>query len=166
MKVEGKGTIAIKTSQGSVKLLHGVQYVPNLAHNLLSVGQLLDGGYSILCNDGFCSVYDKKSGHNLVSIPMAQNRMFPLEVSGVKDHVLVAKMSESNLWHLRYGHLNVKGLKLLGDKSMVVGFRKLMVLTSVKDMYMENRVETHFLSTSLGGLQIVWSWCMLTFVVQ
>ena len=38
MKVEGKGTIAIKTTQGNVKLLHDVQYVPNLAHNLLSVG--------------------------------------------------------------------------------------------------------------------------------
>jgi len=29
MKVEGKGTIAIKTSQGNLKRLHDVQYVPN-----------------------------------------------------------------------------------------------------------------------------------------
>ncbi|XP_010267663.1 PREDICTED: uncharacterized protein LOC104604813 [Nelumbo nucifera] len=62
MQVEGKCTIAIKTSQGNVKLLHDVQYVPNLAHNLLSVGQLMDGGYSILFDDGCCSVQDKKKG--------------------------------------------------------------------------------------------------------
>ena len=34
-------------------------------------------------------------------------------------------MSESNLWRLRYGHLNVKGLRLLGDKNMVVGLPKI-----------------------------------------
>lgn len=34
MKVEGKGTISIKTTHGNVKLLHNVQYVSNLAHNL------------------------------------------------------------------------------------------------------------------------------------
>ncbi|XP_052201693.1 uncharacterized protein LOC127807695 [Diospyros lotus] len=62
MQVEGKCTIAIKTSQGNVKLLHDVQYAPNLAHNLLSVGQLMDGGYSILFDDNSCFVKDKKSG--------------------------------------------------------------------------------------------------------
>ena len=43
LEVEGRGTIAIKTEQGNTKLLYDVQYVPNLAHNLLSVGQLLCG---------------------------------------------------------------------------------------------------------------------------
>lgn len=32
--VEGNGTVAIKTIQGNVKILQGVQYVPTLAHNL------------------------------------------------------------------------------------------------------------------------------------
>ena len=56
VKVEGKGTIGIKTSQDNVKLLHDVQYVPNLTHNLLSVGQLMEDGYSILFDGGVCSV--------------------------------------------------------------------------------------------------------------
>lgn len=34
----GKGLIAINVHRGGVILLHGVQYVPNLAYNLLSVG--------------------------------------------------------------------------------------------------------------------------------
>ena len=34
---------SIKTIQGNVKILQGVQYVPTLAHNLLSVGQLMKG---------------------------------------------------------------------------------------------------------------------------
>jgi len=137
MKVEGKGTIFIKTTQGNVKLLHDVQYVPNLAHNLLSVGQLIaggysilfgqliTGGYSILFDDCCCTVYDKKSAQSIVKISMTQNHMFPLEVSSVQNCALIAKTSDTNLWHLRYGHLNVKGLKLLGQKNMVVGLPKI-----------------------------------------
>ena len=45
VRVEGNGTVAIKTIQGNVKILQGVQYVPTLAHNLLSVGQLIKGGF-------------------------------------------------------------------------------------------------------------------------
>lgn len=62
MQVEGKGTVAIKTSQGYVKIHYDVQYVPNLSHNLLSVGQLMDSGYSLLFDGGCCSIQDKKSG--------------------------------------------------------------------------------------------------------
>lgn len=46
--VEGKGTIEIKTVQGNVKFLYDVQYVPTLAHNLLSVSQLITSGYSVV----------------------------------------------------------------------------------------------------------------------
>lgn len=35
MQVGGVGTVAIKAVKGNVKLLHNVQYVPNLAHNCL-----------------------------------------------------------------------------------------------------------------------------------
>ncbi|KAJ0084766.1 hypothetical protein Patl1_29610 [Pistacia atlantica] len=45
IQVEGKGTVAIKTSHGKVKLLHNVQFVLDLGYNLLSVGQLMAGGY-------------------------------------------------------------------------------------------------------------------------
>lgn len=41
IRVEGKGTVALSTKGGQIKLLHDVQYVPGLAHNLLSMGQLL-----------------------------------------------------------------------------------------------------------------------------
>ena len=33
---------------------------------------------------------------------------------------------ESDVWHLRYGHLNIKGLQLLGNKEMVVGLPKII----------------------------------------
>lgn len=81
MQVDGKGTIGIKTVQGDVKLLTDVQFVPNLAHNLLSIGQLMSSGYKIEFDGNLCTVIDKKSGHSIANVHMTQNRMFPLDVS-------------------------------------------------------------------------------------
>ncbi|XP_049358800.1 uncharacterized protein LOC125823464 [Solanum verrucosum] len=121
MTVYDKGTIALKPSHGNVKCLHDVQYVPCLDYNLLSVGKLMNCGYSILFDDNSCSIQNKNSGHKIVDIQMTQNRMFPLEVSDVKSFALITKgNTEGNLWHLRYGHLNVKGLQLLDRRNEVL----------------------------------------------
>ena len=56
---------------------------------------------------------------------MAQNKMFPLEVSNVKSYALVSSNNDEKIWHLRYGHFHVKGLKLLAQKNMVVGLLKI-----------------------------------------
>ncbi|XP_039146896.1 uncharacterized protein LOC120284169 [Dioscorea cayenensis subsp. rotundata] len=41
LEVVGIGTVALPSSKGETKLLKDVQYVPQLAHNFLSIGQLL-----------------------------------------------------------------------------------------------------------------------------
>ncbi|GKA61988.1 retrovirus-related pol polyprotein from transposon TNT 1-94 [Tanacetum coccineum] len=58
---------------------------------------------------------------------MMSNRMFSLNVSSQEGNgVMVAKENaEANKWHLRYGHLSVSGLKLLGTKNMVLGLPKI-----------------------------------------
>ena len=109
MQVAGKWAIAIKTEKGNVKLLFDVQYVPNLDHNLLSFGQLMDGGYLILFDNVFYSIQDKKTRQKIVDIPMTQNKMFPFEVSNVKSCALVIRNNDAKIWHLRYGHLHAKG---------------------------------------------------------
>jgi len=48
---------------------------------------------------------------------MMSNKMFPLDVSDMENFSLAANANDdSKLWHLRYGHLNINCLKLLGDK--------------------------------------------------
>ena len=81
LEVEGRGTIAITTEQGITKLLCDVQYVPRLAHNLLSVGQLLNSGYSVLFENGACLIQDRSSKETIVKIAMGKNKMFPLDFS-------------------------------------------------------------------------------------
>lgn len=60
LKVEERGTIAITTLENKVRLLN-MQYVPNLTHNLLSVGQLLANGYSVMFDANSCMIRSKES---------------------------------------------------------------------------------------------------------
>ncbi|KAK9157521.1 hypothetical protein Scep_004095 [Stephania cephalantha] len=125
MQVEGSGSVGVDTLQARVRVLDNVQFVPDLGYNLLSVGQLMASGYSIVFDDKACVITNKKSGKE-VRIGMASNKMFPLDVSNIQSFALAAKVDDdSKLWHLRYGHLNVKGIKLLSDKGMVHGLPRI-----------------------------------------
>ncbi|XP_075499941.1 uncharacterized protein LOC142538514 [Primulina tabacum] len=90
VQVEWKGTIGIETTNGKIKLLRNIQFVPDLGYNLLSVGQLMSCGYSISFDNGECVIKEKNSGNTLITINMTQNKMFPLEVSRIENFVLVA----------------------------------------------------------------------------
>lgn len=53
---------------------------------------------------------------------MAPNKVFPFLLSSDSNHALkVDEVDNSLLWHMRYGHLNYKSLKVLKEKDMVVG---------------------------------------------
>ena len=56
---------------------------------------------------------------------MAPNKVFPLFMPFGQNNALKCEnMDESILWHLRYGHLNFNGLKLLKQKNMADIFLK------------------------------------------
>jgi hypothetical protein len=56
VKVQGKGIIPILTKQNVKKDIHNVYHVPNLTHNLLSVGQLIEHGYKVLFEGASCVI--------------------------------------------------------------------------------------------------------------
>ncbi|KAL4273006.1 hypothetical protein GQ457_13G030250 [Hibiscus cannabinus] len=125
MQVEGKGTMKFFTSHREENYFDNVQFFPDLGYNLLSVGQLMASGYSVIFDDVACIIKNKKSGKQ-VHVHKTPNNMFPLDVSNMKNFILAASTKDdSELWHLRYGHLNIKGLKLLSDKGMVLGLPKI-----------------------------------------
>ncbi|KAA0032274.1 putative gag-pol polyprotein, identical [Cucumis melo var. makuwa] len=132
LQVEGKGTVGIETHHGN-RILTNVQYVPDIGYNLLSVGQLMESGYSILFDDGACLIKNKQTGRVLAKVKMTQSKMFPLEVSNVKSFALIATATNttknnSKLWYLRYGHLNIKGFSLLKQRDMVIGLPKISAI--------------------------------------
>ena len=128
-----------------MKILQGVQYVPTLAHNLLSVGQLMKGGFSILFGGNACVIIDKKSRQTVANMLVTQNNMFPFDISNAGSNALVVKgKNEPNLCHLRYGHLHINGLKLLRQKDIAGSCQKWAKLTCVKDLFTRNRIGGQF----------------------
>ncbi|XP_026417180.1 uncharacterized protein LOC113312660 [Papaver somniferum] len=80
VQANGRGTICVQTINGA-KYIRDVLYVPDLAQNLLSVGQLVELGYAVNFEDGYCTIYDKKHNNKrqvMKSIKMEKNRSFPI----------------------------------------------------------------------------------------
>nr|GEZ39774.1 retrovirus-related Pol polyprotein from transposon TNT 1-94 [Tanacetum cinerariifolium] len=125
----GLGSAAIMTGN-TQRYIKDVNYAPNLAHNLVSVGKLMESGHSLLFDDGKCMIKNKATNKIMARAYMTENRMFPLEFS--TDVVLMSKnLEESELWHLRYGHLNYRGLQLLKSKEMVANLPSIMPVKQV-----------------------------------
>lgn len=119
--IEGKGDVLILAKNGSHKFISQVYYVPSLKTNILSLGQLLAIGYDIHLKNGCCTLRDEAS--NLVArVTMSKNRMFLLNVKVDHPRCLKTCVKDSSwLWHMRFGHLNFTGLKLLSNEKMVEG---------------------------------------------
>jgi len=64
-----------------------------LAYNLLSAGQLIENGYSVVFHDNYCIVHDKKTGQNFFGVQITKNKMFPFDVAN-ENCVFVAQTSE------------------------------------------------------------------------
>ena len=119
--VQGKGTILYKSKNGNHGDISDVYYVPAMKSNILSLGQLLEKGFIINMKDRYITLKDAR-GNLIARVEMTKNRLFPLTLrhDTLKCMKSVIK-DESWLWHLRFGHLNFGGLKLLSAKNMVKG---------------------------------------------
>ena len=73
-----KGTISINM-KGCSKQIHDVLYVSDLEKNLLSVGQLMENGYSLVFRDNYCKIYDKVELNQVIVEVKMIKRNFPLQ---------------------------------------------------------------------------------------
>lgn len=59
---------------------------------------------------------------SVAKIEMASNKVFPFKMHQEQNFVFKSgNVDNSYLWHLRYDHLNIRGLKLLKENHMLVG---------------------------------------------
>ena len=75
--VKGKGSISMNI-KWSGKQIHDVLYVPDLEENVLSVGKLMENGYSLVFRDNYCKIYDKIESNQVVVEVKMIKRNFPL----------------------------------------------------------------------------------------
>nr|KYP59939.1 hypothetical protein KK1_015385 [Cajanus cajan] len=74
---QGKGTVVVETKKGT-RLIKDVLLVPNLKENLLSIGQMMENGYSLHFERDICKIYDSKRVE-IGQVKMEKrNRSFPL----------------------------------------------------------------------------------------
>ena len=58
----------------------------------------------------------------IYSIEMIENKIFPLMFSKLDVNAFNVSCSNDMIWHRRYGHLNLVGLKLLHKEKMTTDF--------------------------------------------
>ncbi|KAK4478679.1 hypothetical protein RD792_014172 [Penstemon davidsonii] len=102
--------------------LDSVYHIPNLAMNLVSVGQLCDSGYSVSFSSTSCHVQDQQS-KKLIGTGRRQGGLYVLDklkapaiaASSVdlSSFHLNSSSSPFYLWHSRLGHVSAPRLKYL-----------------------------------------------------
>src|ERR1044072_6729952 len=125
---EGIGDILVRKKDGSQALLQNVLYVPTMKTNLISIGQLLEKGFSVSMQNRTLDIYNA-SHKKVLSVPLSSNRTFQVRIDSTQNHCLAVDHSNQDpwIWHLRYGHLNFKDLSMLNSKGMVSGLPQIKV---------------------------------------
>ena len=107
--VKGRGTIWYLQKNNRVGEIRDVYYVPNLKSNILSMGQLMEKGYSVLMKDRVLYLKDK-SDRLIARVEMKKNRMYKLDLKIVQERCLKLDVKdEAMMWHFRCGHLHFGG---------------------------------------------------------
>jgi hypothetical protein len=120
-RIEGSGTILFTCKNGEHQRLSSVYYLPRLTANIISVGQLDEGGYQILVEDGAMRIRDDER-RLLARIPRSPDRLYVLEVTIARLVCLAARADEEAwTWHTRFGHINFTVLRKMGRDGLVHG---------------------------------------------
>ncbi|KAG8480419.1 hypothetical protein CXB51_025096 [Gossypium anomalum] len=131
IEARGKGDVLISSSSGN-KLISDVLYVPDIDQNLLSVGQLVKKGYSLIFENDSCVIKDFL-GQETATVPMA-DKCFMLDVNQLEKKAYLSQTESAGLWHKRLGHVNFKSLDLLHRLGLAKDMTKVEPLESVCDV--------------------------------
>ncbi|XP_019445036.1 PREDICTED: uncharacterized protein LOC109348861 [Lupinus angustifolius] len=131
----GMGNVIIKRRNGSKAMITEVLYVPNMKCNRLSIGQLVEKGFSVLMKDDKLELFDTNK-NLIIRSRLTRNRTFQVDikVAEVQCLAMMEASNESWLWHSRYGHLNFRSLHHLGIKQMVYGLSITLLSENICDV--------------------------------
>lgn len=98
---EGIGKVMIHGKDGKKACITGVLYVPNMKSNLISIGQLLQKGYTMKMEEQTMMVFDSKR-RLILKAPLSKKRTFKININVIEDQcMLLETESEDWLWHQR-----------------------------------------------------------------
>ncbi|XP_047164065.1 uncharacterized protein LOC124833595 [Vigna umbellata] len=119
---EGAGKVSITRKDGRFAYMINVLYVPTMRSNLLSLGQLLEKGYTMSMEQKHIEVFDERQ-LLVLKAPLARNKTFKVNLNPTIVQCLAAVNIEEEgwLWLYRFGHLNFKSLSQLKGKELIKG---------------------------------------------
>ena len=107
-----------------------VCYVLGTKHNLLSVSQIMKHSpqLDVIFSGNKCSIIDRASRTTL-AFGLEDHGIYRLVDSGNSlEHAFTTESSTlSNLWHQRYGHLNIQYLAQLARDNLVHGLSNIQI---------------------------------------
>ena len=140
LPIKGRGdirvTIPLPGNQDAVQVFHNVQYVPDLAVNLLSVPILTDEGFDVHFSGNECIIRDS-TDHLVGRAQKIARKLYHLTMHAspqtVDDEWVNITHSTSSLssaavrlWHKRLGHLNAAAVQQLFSKRMIADIEEIL----------------------------------------
>jgi len=163
LQAEEAGNMVIRRSNGSSAIIEDVLYVPSMKCNLLSVGQLIEKGFSVTMKNENLELFDA-SNKLVLRSPVSKNRTFKTLISSTEVQCLqtMVENKQSWLWHLRFGHLNFRSLNQLVSQGMVIGLPKFSMLKKLCEgclvgKYPRNAFKSYLPMRSFCILEVVHS---------
>ena len=95
--------------------------VEGLKHNLLSVSQIWDSGYSISLNGKGCSIKNENIKFIATSLRIGKNVYHVIDSIVLEwsliNNCLISQVKDNLLWHKRSGHINFHNLTRISKNS-------------------------------------------------
>ncbi|XP_073362618.1 uncharacterized protein [Aegilops tauschii subsp. strangulata] len=119
--IRARGSIVFKCQSGEQRALTEVYYIPSLRSNIISVGQLDEGGCQIGIQNGLMTVHDPAQ-RILARVRRSSTRLYTGMLTIDTPVCLMMKVDDETWkWHARMGHLHFRALHAMSAKGMVRG---------------------------------------------
>ena len=124
LSVEGVGTIKLRMFDGIIRIIE-CWYVTKMKRNLISLPTLDSQGFKFHGENGVLKVC---RGSMVLMKGKLDTKLYILQGSTIAGEASVVSstginLSQSQLWHMRLGHMSDRGLSELGKQKLLDGYK-------------------------------------------
>ncbi|CAN1225941.1 hypothetical protein LINGRAPRIM_LOCUS1034 [Linum grandiflorum] len=121
VRIQGRGTILIRSKDGSHQFINDVYYVSQMTCNILSLGQLLEKNYEVHMADQKLELRNERK-ELIARVPMTKKRMFVLNIQSETAKCLKTCVQEDKKRMMRFTNLRPNQYKIYGGDFGAYGY--------------------------------------------